>query len=255
MSSKFQKTTAQETPFITFSARGLLLHDTPSFEKWCFSYLYAKNPKLTEAEFRKVLLAEWRALPERLEERPSRSHAEVLVIESLVNRLHPGGAEDAIAAYKSSPTKIVIPRETFECLEVLRNRSYRLAVVSNEGAELVGVFRVHQLLDFFEFILTADDVASPKPSKDIFALALEEFGAQAVQAKHVGDRFAFDVIGPKALGMGCLLYDPHGYERDLFGAGTEISGKVVSLLEHRLAKNLEGVVRFEKASEVLEIFK
>jgi len=194
-------------------------------------------------------------LPEKLEERPFRSHAEVLVIEALANRFQPGSGEEVVAAYRSSPTKIVIPRETFEWLEALQNRSYRLAVVSNEGAELVDVFRVHQLLDFFEFILTADDVKTPKPSKEIFSLALEEFGAQAAQVNHVGDRFAFDVAGPRSLGMGCFLYDPHGYERDLFGATVETTGKVISLQEHRQAKNLEGVIRFEKAADLLEIFK
>jgi len=200
-------------------------------------------------------MEEWRELPEKLQGRPARSHAEILVIEAIANRFNPGSAEEAVATYRSSPTKIVIPRETFEWLEVLQNRSYRLAVVSNEGSELVDVFRVHQLLDFFEFVLTAEDVSTPKPSKEIFGLALEEFGATAEQATHVGDRFAFDVMGPKSLGMGCLLYDPHGYERDLFGTGIEQTGKVVSLHEHRLAKNLEGVLRFEKAAELLEIFK
>lgn len=89
-------------------------------------------------------------------------------------------------------------------LEWLRARGVRLAAVTNRshgGAAFLEELRREGLLDYFEAVVSSDQVGYRKPHPAIFERALEALGLPAEECAHVGDRLAVDVTGARRVGM------------------------------------------------------
>ena len=91
---------------------------------------------------------------------------------------------------------------TLETLEALRDRGYRLAVVSNHRAWLPGYLAEIGLAEFFEAIVVSDVVGFEKPDVRIMGIALDKLGLEASECLYVGDH-PFDVLCAKKAGMDC----------------------------------------------------
>jgi HAD superfamily hydrolase (TIGR01549 family) len=248
-------TTPELTPYLCFAARGLLLHDNPTVAEWAQGFLNSKGIRPEAADWRHQILESMRTLSFRIEGHKGRLVDADFILEGLMNHYLPEKTREAIELRRVT-TRIVIAEEVFDILEELRERGYRLAVLSNEGAELVEVLRLNRLLDYFQFVLTADDVALPKPNLDLFHQAMEEFSTHQEKIIHIGDRYIFDSAPAHRLGWQTILYDPTGIERDAYAAqAPEAESKVVSLETRRASKNFRGARVIEKLSELLEICK
>ena len=67
-------------------------------------------------------------------------------------------------------------------LKVLKTRGYQLAVASNSIRETVELFlRKSHLIDYFDFYLGSQDVESPKPSPEIYELAMRKLDVMPEQ--------------------------------------------------------------------------
>ena len=68
----------------------------------------------------------------------------------------------------------------FVLLEHLRRRAIRLAVATSSGRSSADrLLGRHGLAEFFQFVLTSEDVAQGKPDPQIYRLAAERFGVPA----------------------------------------------------------------------------
>jgi HAD superfamily hydrolase (TIGR01509 family) len=68
----------------------------------------------------------------------------------------------------------------FVLLDHLRRRALRLAVATSSGRSSAdGLLGRHGLMEFFEFVLTSEDVTRGKPDPQIYLLAAERFGVPA----------------------------------------------------------------------------
>ena len=88
-----------------------------------------------------------------------------------------------------------------EALHRLRSK-YRLGIISNgmtNSAQLV--LDKEGLLPLFEEIVVSKDVGYRKPDPRIFRYSLTKLCAKAEQTVFVGDSYAQDVLGAKAVGM------------------------------------------------------
>lgn len=94
-------------------------------------------------------------------------------------------------------------------LEVLRERGYTLAVVSNTmrtpGVVLRKLLAHFGLLPCFAHTTFSDEVGVRKPDPAIFALALRAVGGDPETAVHVGDDNVLDVRGAREAGMHAIL--------------------------------------------------
>jgi phosphoglycolate phosphatase len=96
--------------------------------------------------------------------------------------------------------------DTLSLLDTLAASGYRLGVVSNCGARAVhSVLVKFKLSDYFEIILSRNEVARIKPSPESLILALERLGVPPDRALFIGDSVN-DILAAQAVPMAsCFL--------------------------------------------------
>ena len=97
--------------------------------------------------------------------------------------------------------------ETEYVLNILKDREFKLGVVSNATDLLRRVFDNLGLTKYFDFLVISDEVGVRKPSPKIFHLAMDKAGTSPGRSLFVGDKLATDVEGAKRVGMNAVLVD------------------------------------------------
>ena len=114
-------------------------------------------------------------------------------------------------------------------LQVLAERGYRMAIISNHEWELPDLVAGLGLADYFPVVITSARVGYRKPHPRIYQYALERLGATAEETLVVGDSLSSDVAGALRLGMTAVLLDRHGADND--PPGVPVIRRLTSLLE------------------------
>jgi HAD superfamily hydrolase (TIGR01509 family) len=98
-------------------------------------------------------------------------------------------------------------------------QQYRMAIVSTSTrADVALIHRSRVLLPFFEFVLTIEDYAQPKPAPDPYCQALRRFGAVAREAVVIEDS-ARGLRSAMAAGIDCVVvYNAFTASQDFSGA-------------------------------------
>lgn len=99
-----------------------------------------------------------------------------------------------------------------EVLQALRPR-YRLAIATNRGADMDVLVRHFGFDAYVQAVVTARDVAKPKPNPDMLLLAAERLGITPAEALYVGDT-DIDGLAAEAAGMPFLCYRRDGARDD-----------------------------------------
>jgi putative hydrolase of the HAD superfamily len=92
----------------------------------------------------------------------------------------------------------------------LRERGYRLGVVSNAEGQVEKDLRSAGFGPYLDFVIDSHRVGVEKPDPRIFRLALERLSLGASSVLYVGDVYAIDVVGARAAGLSACLLDPAG---------------------------------------------
>ena len=101
-------------------------------------------------------------------------------------------------------TKDITIDGVLETLHVLCQQ-YRMAIVStSKRADVALIHRSRVLLPFFEFVLTIEDYAQPKPAPDPYLKALHRFGAVAKEGVAIEDS-ARGLRSAMAAGVDCVV--------------------------------------------------
>lgn len=134
---------------------------------------------------------------------PTRKKLEMLTVEKGL----PVALHDLIGRLKQSYTRDEIVtkcRPVFEkeyMLSRLRREGYRLVVCSNAVRDSVALMLRHAgLYDYFEFMLSNEDVQRPKPDPEIYRQALARCGSAADQVVVVEDA-PYGVQAARAAGL------------------------------------------------------
>ena len=98
---------------------------------------------------------------------------------------------------------MVYPEHHTEVLLYLKEKGYRLSVVSNfdhapTARELLVKFGI---ADFFEHIVISEEVGWRKPHRKIFEFALARLGEDPSDAIFIGDNPEADIMGPSDCGI------------------------------------------------------
>ncbi len=102
-------------------------------------------------------------------------------------------------------------------LERLRPR-YRLAIATNRSDTMQQVLREHDLEEYFDLVVTAMDVASPKPDPEQLMRVFSHFGIGPSEALYIGDS-AVDELAAKSSGVSFVAYNNAKLDADIHIAG------------------------------------
>lgn len=250
--------TSDELPFISFAARGTLLHDNPSFEKYCVSYFSAMQNQLSEQQIRQILIQKLIELNTKTAAGEDIKADLSFFLRAVIEALRLSDVDKELQKAEEvfrQGLKVVIPATNIEVLETLRERGYRLAIVSNEGSAMLEVLKIYQLLDLFDCVILGEEVQTYKPSSKIFEILLEDLEINPRQLIHIGDRFSADVLGSQRAAIESILYDPQQYEVLAINKKDKLDEKVISIESLRKNRQLENVKVISKFEELLEFFK
>ncbi|MGZ4917703.1 MAG: HAD family hydrolase [Halobacteriota archaeon] len=100
---------------------------------------------------------------------------------------------------------MIIP-SVLSTLETLCANGYRLGMVSNGDTEEL-LTHLGNARDFFEEIVTSEELAVYKPHARIFHEALRRMSAQRETTAFVGDMITSDVLGAQAVGLTTIWYN------------------------------------------------
>ena len=115
-------------------------------------------------------------------------------------------------------------------LAAVRERGWKLAVVSNWDERLRPLLRELKLIDHFDAVVISHEAGVTKPAPQIFRRAAAQLNLPVEDILHVGDSTAEDCLGARAAGMRSLLLDRRGggEEKDAvrsLAAVTELEGR------------------------------
>jgi HAD superfamily hydrolase (TIGR01549 family) len=159
-------------PYIIFDMDGTLV-DT--FNLIADSYDFAIGTSETQPTRRRVLTTQGRTLEEALAQGVPASG-----VPQAVERFH--------GYFEKNSINLGAYPEVRDLLRALRTRGVELAIFTGQTRRATEItLRRTELRNFFSRIVTADDVAEPKPSPEGLKLAMEGIGAIPEKTVYVGD--------------------------------------------------------------------
>ncbi|MBN8554525.1 MAG: HAD-IA family hydrolase [Deltaproteobacteria bacterium] len=248
--------TSSEFPVILFDAGGTLLHTNPSFEKFSCAQVYLAGHHFSEEEFQLAITKGVRRVNDLAEEDLQFQFRTKVWLEFFLENLKLDENSRKDLARKilenfALTSKMVIAESTVDLCENLKDRGYRLAIVSNSETAITEILRAQGVLQLFDAVITSQDVGFSKPHPQIFTAALEDMDVSAHQAVVVGDSYSNDILGARRAQIHSVLYDPE--LRELKALSPEdLSAKVVSIesLRHnRRLQDVKVILRLEELSE------
>jgi putative hydrolase of the HAD superfamily len=112
-------------------------------------------------------------------------------------------------------------------LETLKERGYKLGVISNNHANIEERCEHQGFLKHLDTVVTRIDAGCSKPDPRIFEMALDHVEVKPEKCVYVGDNYYADALGSKAIGMTAVLLDHY----DIF---PDADCHVVNELSHLL---------------------
>ena len=112
--------------------------------------------------------------------------------------------------------------DTVEALKALKKR-FRLAIISNTDDELFTDTAKHIQVEF-DWIITAEQVQSYKPSPRNFEFAIQKMGISPDRLLHVAESIYHDIIPVKAMGLSTVWVNRR-VGKEGFGATKAASGE------------------------------
>ncbi len=145
---------------------------------------------------------------------------EVLRIKRFEDALGPFGVTDThqinqfCDAYldRAPRQKVVLPG-THEILSYLKEKGYRLYLLTNGFREVQEIkIEVNALRQYFERMITSDEIGYQKPNRKIFEYALKTVNAKKKESLMIGDDIHTDITGAKKFGMDNVYFNPQQQE-------------------------------------------
>lgn len=103
--------------------------------------------------------------------------------------------------------RVVLPG-TYATLKQLKDRGFRLGIISNADGRVADLVVRTGLTGYFEVVLDSYVVGAEKPDPRIFRLGLQQLQVTAGESVFVGDIYAIDVVGARRAGLTPILMDP-----------------------------------------------
>lgn len=116
-----------------------------------------------------------------------------------------------------------------ELLEYLKDKGYKLAVISNNDGNTERKCDEVSIREYFDIILDSTNLDMIKPDPRIFDHALKELGLTSREAIHVGDMYGADVMGGMNAGLDVIW----------------LNHRQIEGLSHPLIKEVNGLIEIK----------
>ena len=114
-----------------------------------------------------------------------------------------------LAYIKQSPLKTTLFPYTHEVLLYLKKK-YSLHIITNGFEEVQHIkLASSDLAQYFDVIVTSEQVGVKKPNAKIFEFALEQAKAKPDECIMIGDDFPVDVLGAEQIGIQGVYFNPN----------------------------------------------
>jgi len=97
--------------------------------------------------------------------------------------------------------------ETKGVLGSLKEKNYKLGIISNFDSRVYDVMNALEIHKYFDTLVISSEAGYAKPDPNIFHLALKEMDVDPKECLHIGDNIQNDFHGARALGIQALLLD------------------------------------------------
>ena len=124
---------------------------------------------------------------------------------------------DEIADYyvAESPKKTQLFPNTIETLKYLKNKGYRLFLLTNGFLEVQVVkIRESKLEPLFERMITSEEAGHQKPDIKIFEYAISKVGAKKIESIMIGDDLENDILGAQRFEMDTVFFNPENIKHE-----------------------------------------
>lgn len=122
---------------------------------------------------------------------------------------------------------------TRSVLSALKQRNFRLAVISNSDGRVGKLLDDKKLTGYFEVVVDSAKLGVEKPDPRIFRHALQRMNAKPEHSLYIGDFYSIDVLGARRAGMKPLLIQPFPYYQHPPCATIKSLSELLTLLPHR----------------------
>lgn len=115
-----------------------------------------------------------------------------------------------------------IAKDAESTLVTLKNRGYRLAVLSNNDSRLRSVLKDHKIDSVFEHLFISSELGTEKPNKEIFRAVEKKMDLPSSSFLHLGDSYSRDFEGAISAGWSALLFGHPIIEKEQITAFPEL---------------------------------
>jgi len=113
------------------------------------------------------------------------------------------------------PQLNILAPNTIETLEYLKDRQYRMYILTNGFLSTQQQKMAHSRLDsYFVRIFSSEELGVNKPHMKIFHWAVSAVHGKKKECLMIGDDFEVDIIGAKKYGIDTVWYNPAGLKSD-----------------------------------------
>jgi len=123
-------------------------------------------------------------------------------------------------------------------LEMLKNQSIKLGIISNWDITAREVLRANGLYEYFDEIIISSEVNISKPTKKIFDMAITKANVLPKECLYVGDNYYDDTIGSTAVGMNSVIINPYKFHGIEELNEVDVITNIVNLPEYIKIKNI-----------------
>ncbi len=197
---------------VTFDAGGTLIEPWPSVGDVYARVAAEFGHSLAPAKLNAAFSSAWKRRKEFDYSLPSWRHLveQVFVLATPL----PSALFDSLYQRFAEAGAWRIHSDVTETLQALRQRGYRMAVISNWDERLKALLANLRLNDYFEAIVVSVDVGATKPAPEIFKRALQLLNLAPVEVLHIGDSIEEDFAGAHDCGLSALLLDRSGKSKE-----------------------------------------
>jgi putative hydrolase of the HAD superfamily len=196
---------------ISLDAGGTLLFPNPSvgaiYSEIALKHGLQAEPAAIESSFKKA----WQEAQEiprlGIDNDTEKKWWRIVVGRTLEQFGQPGdmdGLFEELWVAFADPVRWRLMEGSVECLEALRERGYRLILLSNWDERLRPLMERMKLADYFEHLIISCEVGAEKPDSKIFHVAREKLDLPPEEILHVGDSHHHDIVGAMSVGWNAI---------------------------------------------------
>lgn len=197
---------ASEKPLVIFDVDGVLLDSEPVYIACNQQFFREYGFQVSDEEYATFIGISATVMWTRLKE----VHGLPQTVEELKEL-------EKERKYKALATGPLVPTPGMhDLLSELKNENYLLAIASSGARKNINLILTRlRMLEYFDFIVSGEEVSRGKPAPDIFLKAAENFSKQPEECIVIEDS-ANGILAAKAGGMQCIAYaNPTSGNQDL----------------------------------------